>query len=817
MKYFLWVLGLLLCCVGNIGAQSKAGTAYAVKGVLVDSITGEGEAYSTIRVVNKRSPKKVIAMAVTDLQGNFRLPLSAPSTYVISFSSVGRQTLIREFTLTSGYPVADLGTLHASESAEMLEGVEVLAQKPIIKVDAEKLEYSVKDDPDSKTNTLLEMLRKVPMVAVDGEDKIKVNGSSKFIVHLDGKPNMMMTNNPSLILKSIPASMVKTIEVISEPGAKYDAEGVGGILNIVTHAESGMQGYIANMNAAVGTTDYSAGMYTTVQSGKLILTGNYSYNGSRPRKITVDSEREDFTSSSYKYLTSENESETSAHFNMLMIEASYEVDSLNLLSVSFDGHKSNHKSLGSGATWMRDKAGNEMYSYGRDSRSDGSYSSVSASLDYQHTYKHNKDKLLTFSYRFGDNPGSDHSSSNYVELKNYPYLLYDNYYTNDSHSSEHTFQADFLNSFHKRHRIGIGLKYILRENKSLSDYFNKQAGTDEYAKDEQRSDDYKHTQNILAGYAEYRFKYKKFTLKAGLRYEHTFMDVKYHTENADDFDAGFDNLVPSASIAYNLSDHSNARFAYNLRISRPNIFHLNPFVNTSDPEVASYGNPGLDTEKTHAFKMTYGSFAGRLNVDFQLKYMFTNNGIERYSFMKESVQQITYGNIAKSNNTELLMSLNWNVGPKTRLNCNASADYSDYKSKEMDIRNSGFSANLFLGFQQTLPAKIRFSLNVGANTPHVELQGRGNSFTFYGASLNRSFFKDRLSFSLRASNFLKKNQTIDNVMETGSFRYQSTARIPLRSFAFSVSYRIGELKTQVKKAARSISNDDVKSGGSPQK
>lgn len=814
MKHLVWLLSLLLCLAGSVKAQQKGDVTYAVKGVLVDSITGEGEAYSTIRIANKKLPKKIIATAVTDLQGSFYQSLSAPATYIISFSSVGRNTVFREFTLTPSRPVANLGTFCTTESTEMLKGVEVLAQKPIIKVDADKLEYSVKDDPDSKTNTLLEMLRKVPMVTVDGEDKIKVNGSGKFIVHLDGKPNMMMTNNPTLILKSIPASMVKTIEVIAEPGAKYDADGVGGILNIVTHAESGMQGYIANMNASVGTVDYSAGMYTTVQSGKLILTGNYSYNYIRPRKITSDAEREDFTSDLYKYLTSENYNEASGHSNMLMLEGSYELDSLNLLSLSIDGHKSNHKGIGTGSTWMQDQARNEMYSYGMDSRSDGSYSSISASVDYQHSFKHNKEKLLTFSYRFGNNPVSDHSSSNYVDMKNYPNSLFDNFYTDEKHSSEHTLQVDFLNPFDKKHRLGVGLKYILRENKSVSDYYDRQTGTDSYVRNEQQSDDYKHTQNILAGYAEYRYKYKKLTLKAGLRYEHTFMDVKYHTENAEDFDAGFDNLVPSASVAYNLTEHSNTRFAYNLRISRPNIFHLNPFVNNTNPEFMIYGNPGLETEKTHAFKVTYGSFAGKFNVDLQLKYMFTNNGIERYSFMKDGIQNSTFGNIAKSNNTELMMSVNWNMGPKTRLNCNASANYSDYQSDEMDIRNSGFSANLFLGFQQTLPAKVRFSLNVGANTPNIELQGRGNSFTFYSASLNRSFMKERLTFSLRASNFLKKDLSIRNSTETGTFRYISNARIPLRSFAFSVSYRIGELRAQVKKAARSISNDDVKSSGS---
>lgn len=163
----------------------------------------------------------------------------------------------RKFTLSASQKQVDLGTLYTAEASEMLKGVEVVAQKPLVKAEIDKISYSVEDDPDSKTNTTLEMLRKVPLVTVDGEDNIQVNGSSNFKVHVNGKPNTLMSNNPKEVLRSLPANSVKSIEVITEPGAKYDAEGIGGILNIITD-DARMQGYNVTVNARAATWDWAA-------------------------------------------------------------------------------------------------------------------------------------------------------------------------------------------------------------------------------------------------------------------------------------------------------------------------------------------------------------------------------------------------------------------------------------------------------------------------------------------------------------------------------------------------------------------------------
>ena len=228
MKHLCWGTCIVLLClfVGVAQAQKKVG-AFGVKGVLLDSLSHEGEPYATIRVYLKSNPKEPVKLAASDLDGKFEADLPSANDYIIYITSIGKKTVSRTFATTETRKIADLGTLYTSEDSEVLEGVEVVAQKPLVKAEIDKISYSIEDDPDSKTNTTLEMLRKVPLVTVDAEDNIQVNGSSNFKVHVNGKPNTLMSNNPKEVLRSLPANSVKSIEVITEPGAKYDAEGIG--------------------------------------------------------------------------------------------------------------------------------------------------------------------------------------------------------------------------------------------------------------------------------------------------------------------------------------------------------------------------------------------------------------------------------------------------------------------------------------------------------------------------------------------------------------------------------------------------------------
>lgn len=809
-------LRLLLFFMTGFSVSAYAQHSFQVKGVLVDSLTNEGEPYATIRISTMKNPDKPVQLAITGQDGKFNEKLRSAGEYIISFTSVGKNPVQKEFTLTDAVKSVDLGRIMISESAEMLKGVEIVAQKPLVKAEIDKVTYSIEDDPDSKTNSTLEMLRKVPLVTVDGEDNVKVNGSSSFKVHVNGKPNNMMSNNPKEVLKSLPANSVKSIEVITDPGAKYDAEGIGGILNIITTDNAGLQGYTATFNAGIDNRGFDAGAYGTVKVGKFTVTGNYSLSDSKSPRGYSDSGREDYTSDEYKYLNTEGSSKGGNLFQFGSMEGSYEIDTLNLVTFSMQmfGGTSDHNGVSS--TQMLNAQHEHAYSYDMVNRGKSGFGSIGANFDYQHSFK-KKGEYLTFSYRYSGSPNDSEAHTDYENIKDYPYdmnFMRNQYYDNDAHTDEHTFQLDYVNPINQMHDIDFGAKYILRNNKSDSRVYKEYDGV--YQEDNNLTDVFNQTQNILAAYADYKVKWKKLAAKAGVRYEHTFMDVEYDKLAEKNFKADFDDLVPSLMLSYQLGPTQTLRASYNMRISRPGIWYLNPFRDTSNPTSISYGNPDLETEKSHSLGLTFSSFSAKFNINATLNYSFVNNGIERYSFMNNGVMESTYGNIGHTKRTMLSLWMNWNPGSKTRISINASGMYADFMSDEpfLKQRNCGFYGNGFLNVQQTLPWDLRISLVGGGTTPNITLQGKGMSFAYYGFGLSRSFLEEkRLTVSLHASNLFNKYMKFKNETNTSTFRSWSGSRQQQQSYGLNVSWRFGKLKAQVKKTNRSITNDDVKSGG----
>ena len=256
-----------------------------------------------------------------------------------------------------------------------------------------------------------------------------------------------------------------------------------------------------------------------------------------------------------------------------------------------------------------------------------------------------------------------------------------------------------------------------------------------------------------------------------------------------------------------------------MRISRPGIGYLNPFRNTSNPTNISYGNPDLETEKAHSVGLAFNSFSAKFNINANLGYSFVNNGIQNYSFINNGVMETTYGNIGHTQRTSLSLWMNWNPGKTTRISVNASGMYVDLRSDESFLKqsNNGFQGNLFLNAQQTLPWDLRFSLYGGGNSPNISLQGKGSSISYYGFSLSRSFLKEkRLSVSLNTSNLFHKYLTFKNETVTDTFRSWSKSKLQQQSYGLNISWRFGDLKAQVKKANRTIINDDLMSGGNEQ-
>ncbi len=831
----LTVLLAAFCLHGTASAQQQEKKCQ-VSGLVADSLTKEGEMYATMKITKKEKPQEAVKMAVTGKDGTFREWLQSPGDYTLTVSSMGRQPIVRQFTVKPDMAAVNLDTLYIHDASNELAGVEIVAQKPLVKADIDKIEYNMEDDPDSKTNSILEMLRKVPLVTVDGEENIKVNGSSNFKVYVNGRPNNMMSNNPKDVLKSMPASSIRKIEVITNPGPKYDAEGVGGILNIVTVGK-GLEGYTANFTGWAAKLSYGGSVYSTIKKDKLTMSARYNYNYSPLPERHNDADRiftGDPSTPSASNATSRATSKIYENFHSGNFEASYDIDTLRLVTASIgisNSHNSTHSTNILNATSPLD--GSQLYAYGQLSRGKENSFYLNGSFDYQRLF-HVKERMLTFSYRISTSPYSCNDTAYYKDREaaddwtDFISLARNQFSDVHSRSTEHTFQIDYSTPIGKVHTIETGAKYILRDNRSNSDRYLQNTDASDYTFDDDNSMHYRHRNDILAAYTGYGLKLGKLSGRAGLRYEHTIQKVKYLLGSGQNFSKDFNDLVPSASIGYSINEQQSLRLAYNMRIWRPNIWYLNPYLDQSTPGSLSQGNSGLVSEKNHSFALTYNFFAAKFSTSWTLRHSFTNNCIESVTTLVNDndisgvknptgkmVNYDTYYNIGKTQTTSLSGYISWMIFKNTRLYMNAWVDYSDYNDRQ-SLHNYGWYGSMYVNLEQTLPKDWQISAGFSGWTSNPELQGKSQGNNYYSLSLRKSMLKKKLTMSLFASNFLHKDRRYKSTTQASNFIYNSEFYQSAPNFGINLSLRIGELTSEVKKARKTINNDDVKNGGGKQ-
>lgn len=685
-----------------------------------------------------------------------------------------------------------------------LDQVTVSAVRPLVKMEADKMTYDVQNDADSKSATVLDMLRKVPMVTVDGQDNITVNGSGSFKVYVDGKPSPMFSNNPSQIFKMMPAAAVSKIEVITNPGAKYDAEGAVGVLNIVLAkmtaggGQQSIDGATGTVRAQGGSQGYNGGASFSVQQGKLSLSGNLMTGYQRMPRIKQESERiQDNGSETRQTLTTKQRT----HFNMGTLSLSYDLDSLNTISGSFGltafGIKNSFKPT---MSFISSSSILNSYSYSNSIRQKSV--SIDASADWQHFFNGDRTRYITLSYLFGHSPQQSETTQHYDEEV---VAMGDIFNKNRPKSTEHTVQLDYVHPLSATQTLNLGGKYIYRRNLSKADYYllsgEERTMTNQV--------DYLHTNNIAAGYAEYEGNFGVVSGKAGLRYEHTWQDVEYRKGEGGDFSTDYGNLVPSLSLNLKPSMTSNIGLTYNMRISRPGITYLNPYVDRSDPMQVSYGNSHLKVEKNHNIGVSYATFSSKFMMNIGLTQSLCDNRISSYSFFEDGMLYSTFGNIVKERNTSLNLFMNWLALPKTRLMLNGGATYVDLRSDQLNQRNHGWQGNLMVGIQQTLPWDLKLSLNMVSNSRSYNLQGWSSGFNIGIASLTKSFMNDRLTISAYGVTGLNDHGKLcfNSYTRGSDFSFRQNIKVPIAQFGLSVSFTFGNTKVRVKEHRSRIEND----------
>ena len=695
--------------------------------------------------------------------------------------------------------------------SQTMDGVTVKAQRQFITQEIDRTGYDVQADEESKTQTVMDMLRKVPMVTIDGEENILVKGNSDYKIYKNGHLDPSLTKNAKEILKSMPASAVKRIEVITDPGAREDAEGVNAILNIVMMDTKKMEGVTGSVSGNYGTLNNPGlGAYLTTQFGKAILSVDYGYNYMSKKSTTTNGyiERTFVESGNTQKIISESANPGYIHY--ADINASYDIDTLNLLSASFGGYFYKIDVQGGAPISMFNSLGNPIYSY-TESYWLPSYNhnSWNGRLDYEHK-THRKGELLTLSYMLALTRQHSEQEDNYTNTQNVPFCYTGLLVNTREHFTEHTFQADYIRPLWEGHKLEVGAKYIDRRNNSNSgqEYYHSTLPSTSTAFD--------HSTQIGAAYADYMYNKDKWSARAGLRYEYSYLKGCYPDGSSNDFDKHLNDWVPQASVKYQISDGQSLKLGYNTSITRPGITYLNPAV-VSMPASINYGMPQLVSTRQQTLSLTYMYIGRQLTLQLVPQYSYYHNGIGSLIYSQGDVRFSTYGNNLRQHRWQMEGYAQWKPFDGTTLIANLN--FTDNDAKNLDANLSQHTDNLYyyVNLSQKLPWKLTATAYTFGQIGHspMNIYAYSRQWNRYAFTLQRSFLSDdRLTVRLLAcapfhkDMHYKTRTTQGDIIGWGDNITAANGRY----FKISVSYRFGKLKARVKKTETTIENSDEVGG-----
>ena len=690
-----------------------------------------------------------------------------------------------------------------------LGDVTVVAQRQLIKQKIDRIGYEVQADQESKTKTVLDMLRKVPMVAVDGQDNITVKGNSNFRVYRNGHLDPNLTKNAKTVFKSMPASMVKRIEVITDPGAREDAEGVDAILNIVMMDGSKMKGMMGVVNAFYNTLRHP-NLYASItgQAGKLLVSADGGYGGMSRKETENRNDVERIFVKTGDVLKTHYDGTSPGHVVFADINASYDIDTLNLLSASFGGYfyKLNVEGDGSAGMWASNSR-TPLYSYDHHNWMPGySHHSWNGRLDYQHKTRR-KGEQFTLSYMLALTRQHTDDETTYSNMQQVPFRYSGYLQTTRERFTEHTLQADWLRPLGHGHQLEVGMKYIDRSNNS--------SNTQEfYGLSGLSTTDFDHVTRVLAGYADYIYQREKWSARAGLRYEYSYMKGAYPDGKNEDFSHHLSDWVPQASVKLQLTEAQSLKLNYTTSINRPGISYLNPAVVVS-PTVVQQGNARLKSSHSQTLSLIYMYVGRLLTLQLAPSWQFTNGGIASVESAQGNVRYLTYDNIQRYHRAGFEQYVQWRPFSSTTLVVNNNMRYEHHKNPNLGYSNNGWSDNFYFDLSQQLPWKLRFSLGGYGQIGRRPTNVYSVQHSWYGwyTNLQRSFLKeDRLTVRIGANDLFRRERSFVTASVNGDFLDHTTSYNPVRQLNFSLTYRFGSLKAQVKKVDHSIENDDIVGG-----
>ncbi|WP_020606037.1 TonB-dependent receptor domain-containing protein [Spirosoma spitsbergense] len=787
-----------------------------ITGYVVDSTLTKAVEFATIALYT--ADDKLIDGTVADDKGKFTLNKLAPGTYKVLLSFIGfSPKTIRNVMVEKG-ETRDLGVIRLSSSTRTLAEVTVEGKKALIEDKVDRLVYNADADLSAKGGDATDILKKVPMLSVDLAGNLSLQGSSNIRVLINNKPSSILAGNLADALRQIPADQIKTVEVITSPSAKYDAEGSGGIINIITKKNS-LQGLHLDVDAGAGNRTSTLGLNGSFRKGKLGVNlngnGRSIYNPS-----ASDLNQTTFLSQSATPIQTRQHATgfDTGLFGQYALGLDYDLAPNQSLTAGarFGVRNLNRDQQFATSTFMGDVISAPAL---RNVTSHDLSNSVDLNVDYLHTYKKVDDepaKEFSLSSQFSrNNLTNNFDASQLDSLENVRSRQRNlNYNT----SQEFVLQADYLTSLSKNQRLEFGAKNTQRQVNSQYQYLL--AGpTSAFAPDDSRpagSLDY--AQNVAAGYVAYTLiTASKITLKGGLRYEYTSIQASAAGQGPIAI-PDYGKVVPSLNISRQISDKTTIKFAYNRRIQRPNIQDLNPNFNATNPLNIRIGNPYLKPEVTDRVELGFSTNTKKTYLNVSLYTRLNRDDIQTVSQRSDTLAGAVVTrvqNVGKEYNYGTNIFTTVNITSRWSVNTNIDIMYRYISGLALGITGESITlTNTGIRWGGRFDTQIQFDkgwaaqANFGYRGRDVQLQGYRIGFAQYSLGGRKSFTNKRGSIGLAAENFLTNGMRFVSVLNSAQFNQDFRQYIYNSSIRLTFSYKIGSLKGAKIRKGKSGSSDE---------
>lgn len=793
----LYMKRFLLFCLGMgalvqakaqfpmVGAATKITVVGKITATILDSATNKPVDYASTSLV-RLSDNKAMNGAVSDDKGKISLQNVAPDKYKLTIGFIGYKMKTVNVTTSPEKPDLNAGTIYLSPTASNLQEVAITGQKALVETKIDKLVYNAEQDVTIAGGNASDVMRKVPMLSVDIDGNVSLRGSSQVRVLINGKPSGTMANSVSDALKMIPAEQIKSVEVITSPSAKYDAEGSGGIINIITKKKTA-QGVSGAVNASVGTRQNNGNFSLNTRQGRLGVTSNFGAQYAIPQDTRVELLNENYDLNTT--LIQEGTTKSKRWGGNGSVGVDYDINNYNSLSTNVKFNRFENGSDGILDVISRTAAGTSNYS--RVSENKGAMSNFDWTADYRRTSKREGEEFsISGQASFGRNTNEFTTTFVYPNINSNP-LIGDN----TGRNNEYTLQTDYTYPFSKTVVLETGLKGIFRNIDS------KYQDTDQ---------DFDYGQDVGAAYGVISFKLaKKTTFKGGLRAEYT--NINGLAGSSLDFKNDYFNLFPSAIISQAFSPTTSLKLSYNRRMQRPSLFYLNPFLDESDPENQRRGNPALSPELADVLELGYSTFIKGSVINASVFYRNTQDVIESIFTPQEKLT--TYFNVGTSKSYGFNTFASYNPLPKWTLMGNFSLNSYEVKDPSTNL-STGVYAN-YTAFMRSA-----FSFTGGWNTeifgvyngPRKSFQGTTGAMAFYGGALKKDILNKKATIGVNVFNVFARDLHIETRNENAAFLQSTNIYYPIRSFGLNFSYNFGKMNFNAKPKKKSIKNDDLKQG-----